>query len=141
VVIDETRRFVGACRQHSGDLLGFVDTTSAARDMDRIREALGDQTISYLGYSYGTELGAVYADLFPGRVRAFVLDGALDPKTYVDGVGLARADAQTLDRAFRAFASDCGARPDCAFYSGGDPAAAFDRLIASLHRHPLRHQR
>jgi len=136
-LVDETRSFVRACRLNSGDLLAFVDTTSAARDMDQIRRALGESTISYLGFSYGTELGAVYADRFPKQARAFVLDGAVDPKEYLGGVASVRDQTRAIDEAFRAFATDCGARPDCRFYSGGDPVAGFDALLQSLDKQPL----
>jgi pimeloyl-ACP methyl ester carboxylesterase len=136
-LVDATRRFVRACQQNSAELLEFVDTTSAARDIDQIRRALGESTISYLGFSYGTELGAVYADRFPKRVRAFVLDGAVDPKEYLGGVASVRDQTRSIDQAFQAFAADCGARPDCPFYSGGDPVAGFDALIQSLDMQPL----
>jgi pimeloyl-ACP methyl ester carboxylesterase len=136
-LVADTRKFVRACQQRSDDLLSFVDTTSAARDMDRIRQALGEGTISYLGFSYGTQLGAVYADRFPKRVRAFVLDGAVDPKEYARGVASVRGQTESIDEAFHAFAADCGARPDCPFYSNGDPLSRFDALIESLDDQPL----
>ncbi len=137
VLIAETRRFVRACAQSSGELLGFVDTTSVVRDIDQIREALGEPTISYLGYSYGTVLGAAYAHLFPNRVRAFVLDGAVNPDTVLDTVAGQSEQAGALDRAFQAFARDCVARPDCESNAGGDLVGAYDRLIASLADKPL----
>ncbi len=140
LLIDETRRFVQACAQHTGKLLRFVDTTSVVRDIDRIRNALGERTISYLGFSYGTVLGGAYAHLFPNRIRAFVFDGAVDPNTALDTVAGTSQQDRSLDLAFQAFARDCGARPDCAFYSGGDPAGAYDRLIASLADKPLQAQ-
>jgi pimeloyl-ACP methyl ester carboxylesterase len=68
-----------ACIQHSGYLLPYVGTQNAARDLEQIRKAIGDATLTYLGFSYGTALGAVYADLFPKSVRAVVLDGSVDP--------------------------------------------------------------
>ncbi|MDO8363332.1 MAG: alpha/beta hydrolase [Actinomycetota bacterium] len=67
------------CLANSGDLLPYVGTQNAARDMEQLRKALGDEQLTYLGFSYGTALGAVYADLFPGSVRALVLDGSVDP--------------------------------------------------------------
>lgn len=67
------------CIARSGTLLPYVGTQNAARDMEQLREALGDEQLTYLGFSYGTALGAVYADLFPDRVRALVLDGSVDP--------------------------------------------------------------
>ncbi|HEY8173627.1 MAG TPA: alpha/beta fold hydrolase, partial [Dehalococcoidia bacterium] len=76
-LIDGARTFVQRCEEHSADILPHVDTTSAARDMDVIRTALGEDKLTYFGFSYGTYLGATYADLFPDRVRAFALDGAV----------------------------------------------------------------
>ncbi|MEU3947607.1 alpha/beta hydrolase [Streptomyces sp. NPDC029526] len=73
------KSFADACRAKYADLLPFIDTTSAARDLDVIRESLGAERISYFGYSYGTYLGAVYAKLFPERVRRLVLDSVVDP--------------------------------------------------------------
>jgi pimeloyl-ACP methyl ester carboxylesterase len=67
------------CIQRSGRLLPFVGTPNAARDMEQLRKAIGDEQLTYLGFSYGTALGAVYADLFPDSVRALVLDGSVDP--------------------------------------------------------------
>lgn len=67
------------CIENSGDLLPYVGTANAARDMEQLRKALGDEQLTYLGFSYGTALGAVYADLFPESVRALVLDGSVDP--------------------------------------------------------------
>lgn len=67
------------CVARSGDLLPYVGTQNAARDMEQLRRALGDDQLTYLGFSYGTALGAVYADLFPNSVRALVLDGSVDP--------------------------------------------------------------
>ena len=67
------------CLKLSGDLLPYVGTQNSARDMEQLRKALGDDLLTYLGFSYGTALGAVYADRFPSHVRALVLDGSVDP--------------------------------------------------------------
>jgi pimeloyl-ACP methyl ester carboxylesterase len=72
------KRFAAACAEHSGDLLQHVDTMSAARDLELIRRDLGEDRLDYLGYSYGTELGSVYAGMYPHHVGRFVLDGAVD---------------------------------------------------------------
>lgn len=77
--IDADKNFAAACQQHSGDLLPYMDTESTARDLDEIRDALGDQKLTYLGYSYGTYIGQWYAHLFPDHVRALSLDGVVDP--------------------------------------------------------------
>lgn len=76
----ELGKFVAACKKNSGPILGHVDTVSAAKDMDVIRSVLGDEKLNYLGFSYGTFLGATYATLFPEKVGRFVLDGAIDPR-------------------------------------------------------------
>ena len=72
-------QYAELCAERTGPSLGFVDTDSAARDMDVMRALLGDKKLNYLGYSYGTALGAHYAELFPQNVGRLVLDGALDP--------------------------------------------------------------
>lgn len=77
-VVDTVQAFADLCAERAGDALPFYGTLNVARDMDRIRMALGEDTISYLGFSYGTSIGQVYADLFPHSLRAMVLDGALD---------------------------------------------------------------
>ncbi|MFC7103012.1 alpha/beta fold hydrolase [Nonomuraea rubra] len=86
-----------------------------ARDLDLLRQALGERRLTYLGKSYGTLLGAVYAKLFPGRVRAMVLDGALDPGR--SRVRLGAEQAAGFERALRAYAEDCLAVGGCPFRS------------------------
>lgn len=73
------RRIGRGCGDRYGDQLPLYGTEQAARDMDAVRAAVGDDKLTYLGYSYGTLLGATYAQLYPQRVRALVLDGAVDP--------------------------------------------------------------
>ncbi|GAA1898378.1 alpha/beta hydrolase [Streptomyces durmitorensis] len=77
--LDRTQAFVTACAEKYADVLPFIDTVSAVKDMDAIRGALGAKKINYFGYSYGTYLGAVYGKLFPDRVRRMVLDSVVDP--------------------------------------------------------------
>ncbi len=95
------------CVDKYGDGLGAFSTVDSARDLDRVREALGDAQLSYLGYSYGTTLGSTYAELFPQNVRALVLDGAVDPDA--DRQQAAEAQAQGFEAAFDAFAANCTA--------------------------------
>ena len=71
--------WAAACAENTGPLLGHIDAGSVARDMDVIRAVLGDSKINYLGFSYGTYLGTMYAELFPEKVGRMVLDGAVDP--------------------------------------------------------------
>ena len=82
---DETKQFVGRCVDKMGkDFLANVGTVNVARDLDAIRAALGDDKLTYLGYSYGTRIGSAYAEAFPQNVRAMILDGAVDPNADPD---------------------------------------------------------
>ena len=125
-----------ACQQQAGPILGEVATVDTARDLDRIRAALGEPRISYIGLSYGTFLGQVYANLFPTHVRAMVLDGVSNAD--LGPQALLLAQAKSVERAIDAFLANCAAQPSCAFHSGGRPAAAFDALVARIHAKPLR---
>lgn len=127
-----------ACLEHTGELLGFVDTVSAARDLDMLRAALGDERLNLLGYSYGTFLGATYADLFPGRTGRLVLDGAVDPSTSDHDV--TRTQAVGFENAFRAYLDDCLVRDGCPFTGTVDQAeASAAALLADLQASPLPH--
>ncbi len=102
----EMEEFGENCAANTGELLGHVDTDSVARDLDILRAAVGQsETLDYLGYSYGTFLGAVYADLFPERVGRFVLDGAVDPALSISGLALGQAAG--CEAARRAYLEDC----------------------------------
>ncbi len=87
------------CAEQYGDALGTFNTVDTARDMDRLREALGDEQLTYLGYSYGTTLGSTYAELYPENVRALVLDAAVDPDT--DRAGGRRGQRRRVRGGFR----------------------------------------
>ena len=112
--------------------MGTEDVTS---DMERLREALGEETISLLGLSYGTSLGARYADRYPERVRAFALDSALP--SYADPLTFVPEWVDGIERAFNGFLAGCAATTSCAFHSGGDPGAAFDQLMRDVDVTPL----
>lgn len=103
--------FAAACKQNTGPLLAHVDTVSAARDMDLMRAVLGDAKLTYLGYSYGTQLGATYAELFPAKVGRMVLDGAIDPTQ--TPTEMAIGQAKGFEGALRAYVKDCEAGADC----------------------------
>ncbi len=125
-----------ACQAKSGDLLPFVGTVDVAKDVDDIRAALGEARLTYLGYSYGTLLGATYASLFPTRVRALVLDGAVDP-----GLGPiqgAEVQAVGFQSALETFLADCSRRgSSCAWHPGGDLRAHYRALLAHISAAPL----
>jgi pimeloyl-ACP methyl ester carboxylesterase len=113
------RSYATACRKKYADLLPYIDTVSAATDMDSIRRALGAEKINYFGYSYGTYLGAVYAKLFPTRVRRLVLDSIVDPAGIWYENNLRQDVAfDTRHRAFLAWA----AKNDATYRLGTDPA-------------------
>jgi pimeloyl-ACP methyl ester carboxylesterase len=135
VLVDRAQEFDDACEQKNEAMLGHISTVDTTRDLDRIREALGEDTISYMGFSYGSELGATYATLFPTHIRAMVLDGAIDPD--LDGVETARAQAIGAEHALDTFLADCSAHRTCAFNNNGDAGGAFDELMAKLDSDPL----
>ncbi len=122
------------CLEHTGPLLQYVDTASAARDLDLLRAVLGDRKLNYLGYSYGTFLGATYAQLYPHNTGRLVLDGALDPSA--SEFDVTEAQAKGFEGAMRAFLADCLTASDCPFQGSVDQAMQtihmlFDRLDAS----------
>ncbi|NBM20548.1 alpha/beta hydrolase [Streptomyces sp. GC420] len=131
------KAFAESCGKKYGKLLRYLDTVSAAKDMDLIRRALGTKKINYFGYSYGTYLGAVYAKLYPERVRRAVLDSIVDP------TGVWYEDNLNQDYAFdarhKAFAAWV-AKHDAAYGLGTDPAkveAAWYKVRAAAAKSPL----
>lgn len=96
---------VESCEENAGDLLEFIGTESAAQDMDVIRGVLGEEKLDYLGFSYGTHLGAQYADLFPDNVGTMVLDGAIDPA--LSSVESSHFQAVGFEQALRSYVQYC----------------------------------
>jgi pimeloyl-ACP methyl ester carboxylesterase len=132
---DANRAFVESCVRLAGERLGYVSSDRTVRDMDRIRAALGDEQLTYLGFSYGSYLGALYAQEFPGRVRALALDGAVDPA--LDAAELQVQQADGFERSLELFLADCARTDDCAFAAGKDPGAAYDDLRAQVDASPI----
>ncbi|MFJ5214508.1 alpha/beta hydrolase [Streptomyces sp. NPDC088354] len=131
------RKTAGECERHVAGLLPYVGTPDAARDMDMLRSLLGDRRLHYAGFSYGTYLGATYAELFPSRVGHVVLDGALDPS--LGALDTTLHQARGYQVAWEAFAADCATRPDCPVGRSLPGAArTLDTLRAVLDRSPLR---
>lgn len=112
--------WVAACRKNTGPLLGHLDAASVARDMDVIRAVLGDPKMHYLGFSYGTYLGTMYAELFPKKVGRMVLDGAIDPKA--DQLDALVTQMAGFDSAFKAYLADCLQGSGCPFHGSLDQA-------------------
>jgi len=116
----------GACIAKYGPWLAAVGTRNVARDVDRLRTALGEERLNFLGYSYGTVLGAVYAQEFPTHVRTMVLDGAVNLSA--SPAAEERANAAGFEHALDAFLEWCAARKSCPFNSDGDPRGALEVL-------------
>ncbi|MDT0386784.1 alpha/beta hydrolase [Streptomyces dubilierae] len=126
------------CRTHAGDMLPHATTRNTARDLDVVRAALGERRISYLGYSYGSYLGEVYATMFPGRTDRVVLDGVIDPERY--GPRLLRGTERANRRALEGWASWAAARDEVHGLgrTRGEVLAAVERVRRAAARSPLR---
>lgn len=126
------------CRRNAGELVRHMSTADTARDLDSIRQAVGDEQLTYVGYSYGTLIGATYVNMFPERTRALVLDGAVDPNLRTnDGLRYDRQRAQGFEIALDAFLDRCAeVGPACAF-SSGDPQAKFDEIRNRVRAEPI----
>jgi pimeloyl-ACP methyl ester carboxylesterase len=130
------RQVAESCRNIAGDRLKHLDTGTTARDIERLRVALGEDSISFLGYSYGTQLGLAYAQRFPSRVRALVLDSPVDPVTtpvqrIVDQL---TARERTLD----AFLKECAAATACLFNDGSDLRARYASVAGAIAASPVK---
>ncbi|WP_460772292.1 alpha/beta hydrolase [Microbacterium sp. GXF7504] len=129
--------FADACEENSDGILEFITTEQAARDLDLLRGVLGDDTLNYLGYSYGTFLGATYAKLFPERVGRLVLDGAIDPA--VSGTGVGTAQGVGFEQSLRAYMANCLAGRSCPFTGSVDQAMAqLGEMLAAVDAAPLK---
>ncbi|MFM6974438.1 MAG: alpha/beta hydrolase, partial [Agromyces sp.] len=130
------RAFGAACASHTGALLGHVDTVSAARDLDLLRAVTGQSKLNYLGFSYGTSLGATYASIFPKRMGRFVLDGAVDPA--LSQAELTMGQAKGFEVAARSYLSNCLTTADCPFAgkSVNQAMSVIRGLLESADRQP-----
>jgi pimeloyl-ACP methyl ester carboxylesterase len=129
------KKVADECGAKYGAQLPYFSTEQAAKDMDALRAAVGDEKLTYLGLSYGTLLGATYAQLFPTKIRAMVLDGAVDPKqTYVQG---SEAQAKGFERAFTNFTNWCRQTPgNCPI--APDARKAVTDALAAADTKPVR---
>ncbi len=135
---DDTRRLAERCAKGSGgkEMLAAVGTRNAARDMDVLRSALGDEKLTYAGQSYGTRLGAVYAEMFGKNVRAMVLDGVINPS--LDNPQRRLTQQVGFQQNFDKLAASCATSKDCPL--GTDPAqatAVFQKLVQPLIDKPV----
>jgi pimeloyl-ACP methyl ester carboxylesterase len=132
-------RYIGRCVTLNRGVLPYVSTASVARDVDLIRRALGERQITYVGFSYGTFLGATYASLFPNGYRAMVLDGPVDADAYInDPLRNLSAQSTAFERALGRFLQACArAQAACRGFGGADPWDAYDQLLDRLDATPL----
>jgi pimeloyl-ACP methyl ester carboxylesterase len=133
--IDKTKEYVDVCLDDNAAFIEYVGTNNSARDMDSIRQALGEETISYFGFSYGSELGAVWVTLFPDTVRAAVLDGAADPNA--DSIDAGLQQRRGFEEALGRFLAQCSSNRACRFHNDGDAEGAFDELMELIDENPL----
>jgi pimeloyl-ACP methyl ester carboxylesterase len=126
-----------ACRSQREAVLRHMSTADVVRDLDRLRRLVGDRRLTYLGFSYGSYIGSTYAQLFPRRVRALVIDGVLDPRLWSGGRQI-RVDARASREEWSEFLRLCREAGDqCAFWTSEGPRKRWNRLAATLFRSPV----
>ncbi len=128
------RAFAAACEKNSANLLPYVGSVDVARDMDRLRQALGDRALTYMGQSYGTLLGLTYAALFPTHIRAMVLDSVIDPALSFDQI--TEGQAAGFEGVLDAFFTWCAGSASCAWRPSGDPTTALLALLGAASAAP-----
>jgi pimeloyl-ACP methyl ester carboxylesterase len=136
----KTAELARRCGEVSGDLLRHVSTADVAHDLDYLRRLLSLRQISFIGFSYGTYLGETYANLFPGRVRAMVLDGVVDPVPWAKGAEARLASGvPSSDEVFERFESLCqvAGPARCALAVRGSVKAGIAALFARLRKGPI----
>lgn len=132
----ESREFGEACAEQTGDLIGHVATSDTVADLDMLREIVGDPKLNYLGFSYGTYIGARYADAYPEKVGRLVLDGAMDPSATMSDV--VREQTRGFELALRAYVTDCLSRRDCPLTGPVDQAMdQISGLLDMVDEEPL----
>lgn len=132
--------YVDACLAANGDILEHVSTANVARDLNVLHRAVGDPQLNFLGFSYGTFVGATYASMFPTDYRALVLDGPVDAESYINDP-LANIASQTagFETSLYRFLEACGRNPiSCGgFALGQKPITAYDDLVRSANENPI----
>jgi len=131
---EHTQAVGASCLELTGPLLAHLDTESAARDIEALRVALGEGKLNYYGLSYGTQLGANYAELYPANIRVMALDGALDHA--LSGISMLVDESRAFEGAFLRFAEWCAETIDCALH-GQDVGITFDRLVQQADSEPI----
>jgi pimeloyl-ACP methyl ester carboxylesterase len=134
-LVAQAQDYADECARLNADLLPYLSTSAVVDDLDRIRHAVGDDKLTYLGFSYGTLIGSMYADRYPDHIRAMVLDGAIDPN--LDEVQLRTGQAKAFEAALGRFFKWCSSHKSCYFYEGGNTRKAFDSLMAKIDKKPI----
>ena len=134
-LVDLAKEFTTDCVDKNVAFYQYVGTNNSARDIDAIRAALNEDKISYLGFSYGSELGGTWATLFPSTVRAAVFDGAVDPTA--DAQESSVQQIEGFDASLDAFLTACSADVKCPLNNAGDAAGAFDALMKGIDESPI----
>lgn len=131
--IEDQKEFREGCEQNNPELIKHMSTADVAGDMDEIRDALGEEKLNYVGFSYGTAIGATYATMFPERLRAMVLDGSVSP-TATD-LEQTTTQAEGFERTYLNFVATCDADPECAL--SGRTAPTVEGVRSDLDETPL----
>lgn len=131
--IADQEEFLQGCESNNPELIEHMSTADVAGDMEEIREALGDEKLNYVGFSYGTAIGATYATMFPQEVRSMVLDGSVSP-TATD-LEQTTTQAEGFERTYLNFVATCDEDPECAL--SGRSAQTIDEVRSSLDESPL----
>ena len=134
-LIDASQAFNDKCAENSGTILPYISTMASAQDINSLRLALGEEKVSYFGFSYGSELGTTWATMFPETVRAIVVDGAVDPNASSVQEGMNQAKG--FEDQLATFLKQCSEKTTCAFHNGGKAEAAFDKLVLDIDTTPL----
>ncbi|MBK1786429.1 alpha/beta fold hydrolase [Prauserella sp. ASG 168] len=145
--ITDTAKGTELCEQNAGELIGHMSTANVARDMDLLRQALGEEQTSYYGISYGSHLGTVYANLFPDKVGAVAIDAVLDPVEWTTGerpgdrftpFSYRLGSHDGAQRSLETFLDACQADERCAFREPGrDLGEKYDAILETLREGPL----
>jgi pimeloyl-ACP methyl ester carboxylesterase len=134
-ILIDTKKYVEICKDKNKHLNSY-STANVARDMDILREALGDKQLNYMGKSYGTYLGTLYAQFFPDKVGRVVLDGAVDPA--ISNFQQTLTQAVGFDQAFSSFAKDCATKKNCTLPKGKEAAIAeMQKIFVQAAKKPL----
>jgi pimeloyl-ACP methyl ester carboxylesterase len=134
-LIDASQAFNDKCAENSGTILPYISTQASAQDINSLRLALGEEKVSFFGFSYGSELGTTWATMFPETVRAIVVDGAVDPNASSTEEGMNQAKG--FEGQLATFLKQCSEKTTCAFHNGGKAEAAFDKLVLDIDTTPL----